>query len=196
MAVEPQSARVSVDEYLRQEEASDVRHEYIDGCMYLMPGGTVQHAALGVAVGASLRSRLRGTRCRVCSSDVRVLVEPDDYLYPGVTVACDERDQPLATFVSYPRVIVEVLSKSTEASDRGAKFKQYRSCDSLEEYVLVNSRETSVEVYRRSGDFWTYHTYSAEDDMELMSLGLRFPVAEIYEGIEARPRGRAGTSWG
>jgi Uma2 family endonuclease len=119
----------------------------------------------------------------VYNSDVAARLSPTRYTYPDATVTCDERDQaaPDKTEVQAPHLIVEVLSDSTEAYDRGRKFGLYRACPTVEEYVLVASRYQAVEVYRRTAQGWTnYQAYGPGDEIELMSLDVRFPVAALY----------------
>lgn len=146
-------ARMTYAEYLAFEATSDIRHEYLNGEVFAMAGGTITHGALTAAVIAALSNALRGRPCRVLSSDVRVRSKATGLTtYADVTVVCDKLevadDDPHS--VLNPRVIVEVLSDSTEAYDRGAKAAHYRRIDSLREYVLVGQNEPLIEVYRRN----------------------------------------------
>lgn len=184
MVAEAQLPLMTVEEYLALERSSEERYEYIDGRVHLMAGGTTTHGALGLAVGSIFRALLRGGSCRVYPSDVRVRISPTRYVYPDVSVSCDERDRRQVEEVRAPRVIVEVLSPSTEGYDRGDKSGYYRACPTIEEYLLVNARRAEIELYRRSGGFWALHTFGPNDEIELMSLGIRFPVSEVYEGID------------
>jgi Uma2 family endonuclease len=146
-------ARMSHAEYLEFEATADVKHEYLDGEVYAMAGGTIAHGALAIAMGTALSNALAGRRCRVLSSDVRVRAQATGLsTYPDLSVVCGQietaPDDPHG--VLNPVVIVEVLSDSTEAYDRGAKAAHYRRIPSLREYVLVNQREPLIEVYRRN----------------------------------------------
>lgn len=144
---------MSYAEYLAFEEASETKHEYLDGEVFAMAGGTITHSALAMAVGTALSNALRDRRCRVLSSDARVRSKKTRLAtYPDVTVVCQsiEVDDDDAHGVLNPTLIVEVLSESTEGYDRGAKAAHYRRIPSLREYVLVSQREPLIEVYRRN----------------------------------------------
>jgi Uma2 family endonuclease len=183
MAAEIKPARISVEEYLELETASDVKHEYVDGYMILMAWGSRNHSRLAVRAVGALDRRLADGSCRAYNSEVRVWIE-DRYFYPDVTVSCDERDAGEGNDVRYPSVIFEVLSPRTEAYDRGDKFDLYQECRSLREYVLVNMRRPEIQVYRRSDDGWVLRTFRAGGNIELNALDLHIPVDEIYEGID------------
>lgn len=183
MAAEPKPERISEEEYLEFERASEFKHDYIDGHMCLLAGGTRNHSELAGIVNGALRSRLRGTPCRTFTSDVRVRID-GQYFYADVTVSCDERDGGEGDDVRFPCVIFEVLSPSTEAYDRGDKFDLYQACPTLTEYVLVNNRRPEIQVFRRDADGWTLKAFRSGDEVELSSLSVRIAVDEIYEGIE------------
>ncbi|HET7503634.1 MAG TPA: Uma2 family endonuclease [Kofleriaceae bacterium] len=140
-------------DYLALEASSDTRHEYLDGEVFAMAGGTITHGALAMAVGTALSNALRDRACRVLSSDVRVRAKATGLAtYPDVTVVCHkiEVDDEDPNGVLNPTLIVEVLSDSTEAYDRGAKAAHYRRIPSLREYVLVAQGEPLIEVHRRN----------------------------------------------
>lgn len=146
-------ARMSYAEYLAFEATSGTKHEYLNGEVFAMAGGTITHGALAVAMSTALSNALRDRPCRVLSSDVRVRSKATGLTtYADVTVVCDKvevgSDDPHA--VLNPRLIVEVLSDSTEAYDRGAKAAHYRRIASLREYVMVSQGEPLIEVYRRN----------------------------------------------
>jgi Uma2 family endonuclease len=125
-----------------------------------------------------------GKPCSVYNSDVATRISSRRFTYPDASVTCDERDQaaPDKTEVQAPCVIVEVLSDSTEAYDRGRKFGLYRVCPTVQEYILVATKYQSVEVYRRTPQGWThYYAYAPEDEIELTSLAIHFPVASLYK---------------
>lgn len=149
----PAIARMSYPEYLALEAESEIKHEYLAGEVFAMAGGSITHGALAMAVGTALSNALRDRACRVLSSDVRVRVKATDLTaYPDVTVVCQkiEVDDADPHGVLNPTVIVEILSPSTEAPDRGAKAAHYRRIPSLREYVLVAQGEPLIEVYRRN----------------------------------------------
>jgi len=144
---------MSYAEYLAFEEASETKHDYLDGEVVALAGGTIAHSALAMAVGTALSNALRDRRCRVLSSDARVRSKKTRLAtYPDVTVVCQsiEVDDDDAHGVLNPTLIVEVLSESTEGYDRGAKAAHCRRIPSLREYVLVSQREPLIEVYRRN----------------------------------------------
>jgi Uma2 family endonuclease len=146
-------ARMSYTEYLAFETASDTRHEYVNGEVFAMAGGTITHGALTTAMSTALSNALRDRRCRVLSSDVRVRSKLTGIsTYADVTVVCQkiEVDDDDPHGVLNPSLIIEVLSDSTEAYDRGAKAAHYRRIASLREYVLVSQGEPTIEVYRRN----------------------------------------------
>ncbi len=146
-------ARMSHAEYLAFEASSEVRHEYLNGEIFAMSGGSPQHAALAMAIGAALGNALRDRPCRVLSSDARVRAKATGLsTYADVTVVCArmETDPDDPHGITNPVLVVEVLSPTTEAYDRGAKAAHYRRIPSLREYVLMSQDEPLIEVYRRN----------------------------------------------
>ncbi len=127
--------------------------------------------------------RAAGKSCYIYNSDVAVRLSPRRYTYPDASVTCDEGDKPAPdkTEIQSPRVIVEVLSDSTEAYDRGKKLSYYRACPTVRECVLVASKEQTVDVYRRTQRSWTYDSYGPGDEIELTSLSIRMAVAALYQ---------------
>ncbi len=182
MVADAQPPVMTVDEYRAMERASTERHEFIDGHVYLMAGGTRLHSALGRNVVTLLTEAVGDGPCEVYNSDMRVRLSESVYVYPDATVTCDERDRVTdeEDEIAYPRVVVEVLSAGTERTDRGRKLRDYQACRTVEEYALVSSEYQAVEIYRRSGSSWTYHRYEAGDNAELTSIGARMPLAAVY----------------
>ena len=184
MVAHPTPPPMPVEEYLELEENSTVKHEYIDGHVYAMAGGTVDHGVIAVNVLSLLRPRLRGGPCRVYNSDVKVRLAPRRYVYPDVSVGCDPRDRVdgRARFIRYPRVIIEVLSPSTARYDRGDKFTMYRALESLAAYVLVDTERIEIEVWtRHSATDWGQRLYGPDDAVDIAPLGFNAPVAAFYE---------------
>jgi Uma2 family endonuclease len=178
-------------EYLALEASSNVKHEYLDGQIYAMAGGTPDHAALAATVIGLLFPELRKGRCRAHDSDLRVRVPATGLgTYPDVTVVCGprERDAQDELAVTNPTLIVEVLSRSTEDYDRGEKFEHYKMLPSLRQYVLVSHRGHSVEVWTRDdhGE-WASRVAERGDVAELPSIGARIDVSELYDAA-AEPR--------
>lgn len=172
-------------EYLAFEASSNVKHEFLDGQIYAMAGGTPDHAALASAVTGLLFPALRGGRCRSYDADLRVRVPATGLTtYPDVTVVCGPRegDSKDPHAVTNPTLIVEVLSRSTEAYDRGEKFEHYKSLSSLRQYVLVSYRDRSVEVWTRdASDGWTSVVAREGEVADLASVGARLDVRELYD---------------
>ena len=186
MAVDPHRSLMSVEEYLMLDRDSlDVRYEFIDGHVYMLAGGSADHSTICINMTSLLHSLLRGSPCRVYNSDMRVRLSETRYVYPDASVSCDSRDRGRIESMQYPRLVVEVLSPSTEASDRGRKFGYYRGCPTIEEYVMVDAQRQGVEVYRRASEnLWTLHPFVPDDQIELRSLGISFPISAVYENIE------------
>ena len=179
--------RVTREEYLAAERAAEYKSEYIDGYVFAMSGASRQHNILTVRIAALLDAELADSPCEVYASDMRVKVsETGDYTYPDVVVACGNiafEDAELDTLLT-PTGIVEVLSPSTEAYDRGIKFERYRRIASLREYVMVAQERTLVEHYRRNGDGWHYTAYDApEASLHLPSIDCTLPLKEIYRKV-------------
>ncbi len=188
MIAKLQARGLTPDEYLAWEREQPIRHEYIDGEVYAMTGGTLPHNAIAVNLISILRGRLRGTQCRVYAADAKVRISAQGpYFYPDVVVTCDERDRRATEAISYPKLIVEVLSPSTAGFDRGDKFKFYRRIPTLEEYVLIDSEKVGIDCYRKSsGSKWELTAYPEEggDILELVSLNFQCPLALVYEEVE------------
>lgn len=177
---------ISYAEYLASEETSATKHEWLDGAIFDMAGGTIEHAALAASVIGLLSAELAGKRCRIFSSDLRVRVlETGLSTYPDVSVVCGhiERDQVSpSTAILNPTVIVEVLSDATEAYDRGEKFAHYRRIPSLREYVLVSQHEPHIEVFRKNtaGKWELSEEGRAGDTVPLASIECVLSVDEIF----------------
>jgi Uma2 family endonuclease len=172
-------------EYLALEAESPTKHEWLDGVIYDMSGGTPDHAGLAAAVLIALGNQLRGKRCRVYTADLKVRVLATGLsTYADVSVVCgalevDPSDKNAAT---NPVVVVEVLSDSSEAYDRGEKFGHYRRIPSLAEYVLVSQRSPRIEVFRKNeaGKWVLAEEASAGEVAPLLSIGCALSVDEVY----------------
>ena len=173
------------DEYLDLENASNVKHEFLEGEIYAMAGGTPRHAALTLAVGGALLAQLRGGPCRAFSSDLRVRVRATGLAtYPDVAVVCGplERDPDSDATVTNPRVLVEVLSKSTKDFDLGEKFDHYQQIPSLQAVLYVWQTEIRMELRSRAPDgHWTSREFRAGDTGRIESIGCSLKVDDIYQ---------------
>jgi Uma2 family endonuclease len=168
-------------EYLGFEASSNVKHEFLDGQIYALAGGTPEHAVLAAAAITLLGPQLRDGQCRPYNSDLRVRTPTGLTTYPDVTVICGPREldgaDPFA--VTNPTLIVEVLSRSTEEYDSGDKFEHYKTFPSLREYVLVSHRERSVEIRSRREDGWRTSVIH-EGEIATLSIGAQLDVRELY----------------
>jgi Uma2 family endonuclease len=177
--------RYSYRDYRAVEEGNTVKHEFFDGEIYAMAGGTPEHAALCAEIIAAVRAALGDRPCRVFTSDLRVRVlETGLATYPDATVICGdiERDPEDALSAVNPVLLVEVLSSATEAYDRGEKLEHYRRIPSLEECVLVSQRERLIEVWRRGdGGSWRRDEARAGRTAELASVGASLDVDRLYD---------------
>jgi Uma2 family endonuclease len=181
--------RLTEDEYLERERRGDAKHELVHGVVVAMAGASPRHNAIAGNLIGALKLRLRGRGCLVLPSDQRVHVEATGlFTYPDVTVVCERpRFHPKdADTLINPKVLVEILSASTEAYDRGAKFAHYQSIGSLEEYVLVTQVGERVEHFRRleSGQWLLTVAEGDAAVLRLPGLGIEIPLAELYEGTE------------
>jgi Uma2 family endonuclease len=185
IAVKDNSPKFTPAEYFAWEEQQLERHELIGGEVYAMSGGTKNHSRIALKFGALLDRHLAGSGCETANSDLRVnIIESNDYTYPDLSVTCDDRDKTTTKYITYPCLIAEVLSDSTEAYDRGGKFRMYRHNPVLQDYILVSSEKIEVDLYRKmdSGS-WEIINYQAGDKIELKSVNLTFSIEQIYEDI-------------
>jgi Uma2 family endonuclease len=186
------AVRYTFGEYVRLEEVSNVKHEYVDGRIYAMAGGSPEHAALQASVSARLFIQLEGGPCRVYSPDLRVRVAATGLAtYPDSTVVYGplERDPADANTILNPKLIVEVLSPRTEEYDRGEKFENYQQISALGEYVLVNHSERRIEVWRRDqrGD-WTHFAAGSGESIRLESIDCTLDVDAVYQPAQEPTR--------
>jgi Uma2 family endonuclease len=195
--------RLTPEEYFAWEEQQEVKHEYFDGEVFAMTGGTVNHGRIGGKIFSLIDDHLiESDRCIALNSDVKIKIQSSEkYVYPDASATCDERDRQTTQFISHPSLIIEVLSPTTvraasafaEAYDsstktlceRGKKFKLYQRSIALMEYVLVSAEEIEIEVFRKNDrGKWEVTNYVAGDVVELESINLTFPIERVYRGIE------------
>ncbi len=176
-------ARYSIGEYLSLEEHSNVKHEFCDGQILAMAGGTPEHARLASGVSAALVLQLSGRRCGVYSADLRIRVRATGLdTYPDVSVVCgqEERDTEDKNAVTNPIVLVEVTSDSTEAYDRGEKFEHYKKIASLRGVVFVSHRAPHIEVWERSAEGWTKREARSGERIQIASIDCTLEVDALY----------------
>jgi Uma2 family endonuclease len=181
----------TVEEYLKAEQSSEIRHEYLGGQVFAMSGSSKEHNLITLNIASRLRSHFRGGSCSVFIADMKVKIElankgKNIFYYPDVIVSCDPQDQD-RFFLNYPCLIIEVLSPSTEITDKREKLVNYRTLETLQEYVLVSQDEIKVEVYRQDEQGnWTLQILDKNDELQLKSLGLTLTMSEIYEDVLIR----------
>jgi Uma2 family endonuclease len=177
-------ARMSYADYLERERTSTTKHEYLRGEVFAMAGGTLEHARLASRVSWLLRTGISKRPCETFTADAKVRVDETDLsTYPDITVICGhiERSPVDAEAATNPVLLVEVLSDSTEAYDRGEKFAHYRRIATLQEYVLVSQTEPRIEVFRRTaGGRWEFSEAGAGQRVQLESIGVERAVDDVY----------------
>ncbi|MBK9001632.1 MAG: Uma2 family endonuclease [Myxococcales bacterium] len=177
---------MTASEYLAWERQQETRHEFHAGEVFAMAGGSLRHNALGAAVIGELRSALRGGSCRVLTSDQRIAAPPgSSYVYPDAAVVCGpvELEGETNDVLLNPTVVVEVLSKSTEAFDRGEKWEGYRRLASVVDYLLVSQTAAKIEHFQRQADgSWRYSVSEAGDQVRLAS-GATIDIDSIFAGV-------------
>lgn len=176
-------------EYLAKERAATYRSEYFGGEMFAMAGGSPRHSLIKVNVVGEFRARLRNSPCTAYDSDLRILVARTGlYTYPDASVICGplEFEDPRRDTVLNPTLLVEVLSESTEAYDRGKKFSHYRQIPSLREYLLVSQEEPQIERFLRNDEgTWTLTEVAGLDStLRLPALGIEIALREIYDKVD------------
>src|SRR5581483_11830716 len=186
MATQP-ATKYTEEEYLRRERAAQRKSEFIHGEIFEVAGGTLAHARIAMNVGAALVRGLSGG-CGVCSSDLRIQTpQSASELYPDLSVVCGKPEffGKGLDVLTNPVVIVEVLSPSSAAFDRGEKFELYREIPSLTEYVLVNTDSPHVEHFgRQADDSWVYRDYRGlESTLVLVSIGCSVALKDVYAGV-------------
>lgn len=184
-----QETYLPADRYLAMELHSPVRHEYFAGQIYAMTGVTRRHNTIAGNLYIALRPHLRGKPCDVFLGEVKLhIARAEAYYYPDLMVTCNEVGQAVcdtAHVVDDARLVIEILSPSTEGIDRREKAHNYRLLPGLREYALVSQDRQRVEIHRRQGDIgWLRIEYAPGDNVEFDSIGLTLPLATVYEGTD------------
>jgi len=188
VTAQPQSSFYTVEEYLALEREAEFKSEYLDGIIYAMSGGSPQHSEITANVTIALGSQLRGKPCHVFSSDLKVATDPHGlYAYPDLSIVCDEprvQDEHRHV-ITNPTVIVEVLSPSTEACDRGRKFTHYQHLESLRDYILVAQDDPHIEHFTRQGGHqWLYSSATGLDaSLTINSINCVLHLSEVYAKV-------------
>ena len=178
-------SQLSPTEYFAWEEQQLEKYEYINGEVYAMSGGSKNHSLISVRFITLFSNHLETSNCEIGNSDLRVnITGTNNYTYPDVSVTCDNRDKTTTQYITYPCLIVEVLSASTEAYDRGGKFRMYRNNPILQDYLLVSSTSIEIDLYhhKENGE-WIIINYKEGDTIELKSINLSFAIEQVYRGL-------------
>lgn len=188
MGAAQQQLKFSLDDYLLWEAEQSERHEYINGEVFAMTGARDGHNTIAGNIFAALRSALRGSPCRAFIADMKLRIDAANAaFYPDVMVTCDPRDKTPETDLAkqHPVLIVEVLSESTSAYDRGLKFEHYRHIDTLKEYLLVEQDRRHADLFRKREDDgrWVLYASGTADDVVLESVGLQLSMDTLFEDV-------------
>jgi len=174
-------------DYLEIEKISPIKHEYMQGQILAMAGASKAHVIITGNLSAQLINHLRGSGCLAYATDMKVrLPSLNIFYYPDFAITCDERDRVSEEdFILHPRVIIEVLSDSTAAFDRGDKFADYQTIPELEEYLLIEQKKVIIEQYQRqSNNLWIPHIYHAGDLITINCINFSCPIEILYQNLE------------
>lgn len=180
--------KVSIEDYLERENASREKHEYYKGEIFAMSGAKVPHVMVCDNILAALKQKLKGKPCKPFGSDLRIHIEANTlFTYPDISIACGD----IVTLnndnfnVLNPSALIEVLSDSTKNYDRGDKFKLYRDIPSLKEYVLVDSENIGVEIFRlNAAQRWELEEYNkASKGFDIRAVDVFLEMEDVYEGV-------------
>jgi Uma2 family endonuclease len=174
---------ITVEEYLRGEKTSELKHEYIDGQVYAMAGASIKHNIINANIFGLLWSNLNGQPCFPLGSDMLLEVSKTQYRYPDIMVICDDDSSNDDYIRKNPLIIVEILSKSTRKKDKTEKRKEYLSLPSLQEYVLIEQDYAEIDVQRRS-DNWQSAYYFLGDEITFESIDVTLSVEDIYQRVD------------
>lgn len=178
---------MTAEEFLAWDETQIIKHEFVRGEVFMMAGGEDRNATVAGNLYIALRLHLRGTPCHVYNSDVKLRVEAADcYFYPDLMVTCSATDAADRLIKREPMLVVEVLSPSTAAFDRGDKFADYRQLPSLREYLLVDVHRRRCDLYRMGADgLWVLYPTQEEQALVFASVGLTLQTTELWSDMES-----------
>lgn len=180
--------KMSVEDYLKSEKLSSIKHEFVEGEIFAMAGSSDNHNFIAGDIYAALLLHLRSSICQPFFGDIKVRVRQDVYYYPDVLVSCEQNPEN-PHFRNNPILIIEVVSKSTERIDRMEKVFAYQQLSSLQEYVVIDQYRMEVQVHRRqeNGGWITYFFTERDDIVEFTSVDLQIPLPEIYRRVTFDP---------
>ena len=174
------------DNFLEWEELQEDKHEFIQGEAFAMGGARREHVVVSLNIASILKQHLKGNPCQAYISDMKLRVKQvDAFFYPDVMVSCDKEDHKAEQFLSNPTLIIEVLSDSTEAFDRGKKFATYRQLQSLKEYALIDIKAKRIECFRRTTENdWLLHISEEQEKCEFICLNISVSLTDIFEDVQ------------
>lgn len=177
---------IDIEDYLMLDQNSkNARYEYLDGELRMQAGGSTYHSAIITRLSSILERHLENGPCWVYNSDLKLQLSESRYVYPDIMISCDQRDQePNQTIIHYPSLVVEVLSPSTEITDRGDKLLYYQEYPTIQEYIIVDSQSIRIEVYHREEDGWKLRTYGPGSTVKLETFDIQFPISSLYRGMK------------
>ncbi len=173
---------ITVEEYLNGELISEVKHEYVDGQVFAMAGASKNHERISGNFFAEFRSHLKGSTCESFGADLKIKTPLGSFRYPDCMVVCDD-DSENEYYTTLPKIIVEVLSRSTRKTDETVKLIEYINIPTLEEYVIIEQDVVDVTVYRKSDDWRSAH-YFLGDKIHFESIDLTLSVKDIYDRVQ------------
>lgn len=174
---------ISVEEYLNKQQVDEAKHEYVNGQVYAMGGASPNHGRISTNLAIAIGTHLKGSACELFSADLMVKTAVGKYRYPDIVVICDNEFIENGHITQTPKVIIEVLSRSTRRTDEKAKQLEYINIPTLEEYVLVEQDIVDIRVLRRS-EGWRATHYFLGESIHLESIDCTIEVAEIYERVD------------
>ncbi|MCK5830377.1 MAG: Uma2 family endonuclease [Methylococcales bacterium] len=172
--------------FLKWEELQEDKHQFIQGEIFAMGGARREHVVVSLNIASILKQHLKGKPCQTYISDMKLRVEQvDAFFYPDIMVSCNKEDHKAEQFLSNPSLIIEVLSDSTEAFDRGKKFAAYRQIKSLKEYVLIDIKAQRIECFRRTAENdWLLHVSENQQTCDFICLDISIDLADVFEDIQ------------
>ncbi|MFO1349716.1 MAG: Uma2 family endonuclease [Gammaproteobacteria bacterium] len=183
MSMVKAARRLSIADYLAQERDGEARHEYIDGEIFAMTGASRAHNFIAGNLFSAIHLHLRNTPCRVFMNDMKVRIG-NRFYYPDLLVSCTKvADEPDEYYETAPKLIIEVLSDSTEIDDKKHKRLAYQQLPSLQEYALIGQKPPQVEIYRRQAEGWIIETFTEDDAVRFQSIDLTVPILDIYRNV-------------
>lgn len=172
---------VSVDEYLKLEHTSDIRHEYVDGVLVAMAGESQEHEEIVLNIVEAVRPLARAKGCRLYTKNIKLYVTPERYRYPDVMILCNAKREDGIEFE--PCFILEVLSDSTAETDLSKKLQEYTGLASLERYVTASQTARLVIIYSRSANGWQVQTLENSGEIDIPCLGAALSLEQLYENV-------------